>query len=318
MINKILSILLWLMIYPLPISAAVMDKPFSNRADFIVWSEEIARTEVSLMVSSGCFASTIRDEVNDSYAISLQKFLININPMPIYDYRGYMQLYCESPLMHIGVDKWGEYYGLEVSSINSNGSVDTELGSRFFPIDEEYDSLDDFSILRKNYSVITDSLHKQDVSFSGYNVNYASDNVYMVKQEILRDINNAVNNHKKYIQEYIQDHNGMYLLRLSFTIVFWSVILFCGVILLLRAKNRLSRKKIGFRHSLKGVIGGITQRFREKRHHKNDSIRIKKGKFSATYSVSEELMRWADLKEKGVITEDEFNQAKKELLERKG
>lgn len=46
-------------------------------------------------------------------------------------------------------------------------------------------------------------------------------------------------------------------------------------------------------------------------------MNIIKGEKLKQYSVADELMKWGKLKEKGHISEDEFNQAKAKLLKRK-
>jgi hypothetical protein len=45
-------------------------------------------------------------------------------------------------------------------------------------------------------------------------------------------------------------------------------------------------------------------------------VDIIKGEKQKQYSVADELLKWAKLKEDGHITDDEFNDARKKLLER--
>ncbi len=50
--------------------------------------------------------------------------------------------------------------------------------------------------------------------------------------------------------------------------------------------------------------------------HMPTGVDIIKGEKQKQYSVADELLKWAKLKEDGHITDDEFNDARKKLLER--
>ena len=61
-------------------------------------------------------------------------------------------------------------------------------------------------------------------------------------------------------------------------------------------------------------VGNKTKDLKNQIQESKQGLNIIKTEKFKSYSVADELTKWADLKEKGLVTVEEFNEAKKKLL----